>query len=82
MEIEEFITATYAKTFDVRHNKEQAWIYIVYKGKLKEGELEIKEPNKCLGYERYKIGEVNLDDLSKGAIELYKIVSERYGYLK
>jgi len=72
IEIEEFITATYAKTFDVRYNK----------GSLKSGELKIKEPNKCLGYERYKIGEVNLEDLSKGAIELYKIVSEKYSYLK
>lgn len=82
IEIEEFITATYAKTFDVRYNKEQAWIYVVYKGSPKSGELKIKEPNKCLGYERYKIGEVNLEDLSKGAIELYKIVSEKYSYLK
>ncbi len=82
IEIEEFITATYAKTFDIRYNKEQAWIYIVYKGILKSGELKIKEPDKCLGYERYKIGEVNIDELSKGAIELYKIVSEKYSSLK
>lgn len=29
--------------------------------------------------ERYKIGEVDENELSNGARELYKIVSERYG---
>lgn len=82
IEIEKFITATYAKTFDDRYNKEQTWIYIVYKGKLKSGELKIAEPNKCLGYERYKIGEVDENELSNGAKELYRIVSEKYNYLK
>lgn len=82
IEIEEFIISTYAKTFDNRYNKEQDWIYLVYKGSLKSGELKIEEPDKCLGYERYKIGEVNENELSNGAKELYKIVSEKYNYLK
>ena len=82
VEIEEFIISTYARTFDNRYNKEQDLIYIVYKGSLKSGELKIAEPEKCLGYERYKIGEVNENELSNGAKELYKIVSEKYNYLK
>lgn len=82
IELEEFIVATYAKTFDVRNNKEQDWIYLVYKGNLKGGELKIEEPNKCLGYERYKIGEVNENELSNGAKEIYDIVSKKYSYLK
>ena len=82
IELQEFIVSTYAKTFDVRNNKEQDWIYLVYKGNLKGGELKIAEPNKCLGYERYKIGEVDENELSKGARELYNIVSEKYSYLK
>lgn len=82
IELEEFIIATYATTFDVRNNKEQNWIYLVYKGNLKDGELKIAEPDKCLGYERYKIGEVNENELSNGAKEIYKIVSEKYNYLK
>lgn len=81
IELEEFIVSTYAKTFDNRCNKEQNWIYLVYKGNLKSGELEISEPTKCLGYERYKIGEVNENELSNGAKELYEIVSEKYNYL-
>lgn len=82
IELQEFIVSTYARTFDVRNNKEQDWIYLVYKGNLKSGELKIAEPNKCLGYERYKIGEVDENELSKGARELYNIVSEKYSYLK
>lgn len=82
IKIEEFITSTYAITFDDRYNKEQTWIYMVYKGFLKSGELQIAEPNKCLGYERYKIGEVDENELSNGAKELYRIVSEKYNYLK
>ena len=80
--IEEFIVSTYAKTFDVRKNKEQDWIYLVYKGSLKSGELQIAEPNKCIGYERYKIGKVDENELSNGAKELYKIVSAKYKDLK
>ena len=79
IEINEFIVSTYAKTFDERAKKEQTWIYLVYKGTLTSGDLEIAEPTKCLGYERYKIGEVDENELSNGARELYKIVSERYG---
>lgn len=80
--LEEFIVATYAKTFDVRNNKEQKWIYLLYKGSFKGGELKIAEPNKCLGYERYKLGEVDENELSNGAKELYNIVSDKYRYFK
>ena len=82
IEIEEFVTSTYAKTFDIKHNKEQSWVYLIYKGILKSGELKIAEPSKCLGYERYKIGEVDENELSNGAREIYKIVSEKYKDLK
>lgn len=82
IKIEEFITSTYAITFDDRYNKEQAWIYLIYKGSLESGELKIAEPNKCLGYERYKIGEVDENELSNGAKEIYKIVCDKYNYLK
>lgn len=81
IEIGEFITSTYAITFDEKYHKEQAWVYLAYKGTLKSGELKIAEPNKCLGYERYKIGEVNENELSNGAKELYRIVGKKYNYL-
>lgn len=78
IEIQEFIVATYAKTFDCRTQKEQDWIYLVYKGKLKKGELQIAEPNKCLGYERYQIGQIEEKELSKGACEIYQIIKKYY----
>ncbi len=78
IEIQEFIVATHAKTFDCRSQKEQDWIYLVYKGNLKSGELQIAEPEKCLGYERYHIGEVDEQELSNGAREIYAIVKEKY----
>lgn len=81
VKINEFVTATYVKTFDERYNKEQSWIYLVYKGDLISGDLQIAEPDKSLGYERYKIGEVNENELSNGAKELYRIVSKKYSYL-
>lgn len=82
IELEEFITATYWTTFDMRDKKEQNWVYLVYKGTFKEGELKIEEPDKCLGYERWKIGEVEEEELSNGAKEIYHIVGERYSDLK
>ena len=45
IELQEFIVSTYAKTFNVTNNKEQEWIYLVYKGNLKSGELKIAEHN-------------------------------------
>ena len=76
--IEEFITATFATTFDNRYNREQSWVYMVYKGVLEFGELKIAEPDKCIGYERYKMGEVDETELSRGAKEIYHIVCEKY----
>ena len=46
--------------------------------KLESGELEIAEPDKCIGYERYKMGEVDETELSRGAKEIYHIVCEKY----
>ena len=78
IKIEEFIISTYAKTFDLRCNKEQDWIYLAYKGSYISGELEVSEPTKNLGYEKYKIGDIDEKELSNGAKELYNIVKERY----
>ena len=78
IELEEFIVSTYTKTFDMKNNKEQDWVYLTYKSTLKDGELQIAEPEKNLGYERYKIGQVDEKELSNGAKELYNFVREKY----
>lgn len=79
IDLKEFVIGTYATTFDDRYNKEQSWIYLLYRGELISGKLEISEPEKNLGYERYKIGEVDENELSNGARELYNFVKEKYG---
>lgn len=79
IEIRELAAVTYATTFDERTQAEQPWVYLLYKGELKSGNLRIAEPDKNLGYERYRIGEVDEKELSSGARELYRIVSRKYG---
>ncbi len=79
IKVGELITVTYATTFDERTQTEQNWIYLLYRGELKSGNLQIAEPDKNLGYERYQIGEVDEKELSSGARELYRIVSRKYG---
>lgn len=81
VKIDEFVTAIYDKTFDEINNKEQKWIKLIYKGNFISGELKIAEPTKCLGYERYKISEVNENELSNCAKEIQKIISKKYSYL-
>lgn len=78
--IDEFVVSTYAKTFDEKRGKEQAWVYLAYKGTLKSGDLQITEPEKNLGYERYKNGELDEAELSKGARELYQFIKEKYNF--
>ena len=50
---------------------------MLYRASFVEGELEIAEPEKNLGYERFRIGEVDENELSNGARELYHIVKEK-----
>ena len=82
IEIEEFVVATYAQTFDMIKNKKQSWIYLTYKGSFTDGNLKVMEPSKNLGYERYKIDEVNTKELSNGAKEIFSIVSQKYSSFK
>lgn len=70
--IDTFITAIGEKTLDLRDNKEKYWILLAYKGTLQDGELEIAEPDKNLGYERYVLDEVDENELSVAAKNFYK----------
>lgn len=77
IKIEKFITAIGESTLDLRENKEKYWILLLYKGILEEGKLKIMEPEKNLGFERYKIGELDENELSSAAKKLYNILRER-----
>ena len=76
IKVQEFITAIGEKTFDLRENKENYWILLAYKGAFESGELQILEPTKNLGYERYKIGDVKEEELSSAMTKFYEIMKE------
>ena len=82
IKVNEFITTIGEKTFDLRENKENYWILLAYKGTFEGGELQILEPTKNLGYEKYKMGEVNEEELSVAARKFYGIMKERFGERK
>ena len=75
--IDTFITAIGEKTLDLRDNKEKYWILLAYKGTLKSGELEIAEPDKNLGYEKYALDDVDENELSVATKEFYQIMKEK-----
>lgn len=76
IEIKEFITALGESTLNINKNIEEYWILLAYQGILKEGELQIVEPEKNLGFERYLLEQVPEKELSKAAKEFYKILLE------
>lgn len=77
IKIEKFITAIGESALDLRDNKEKYWILLLYKGVLEEGKLQIMEPEKNLGFEKYRIGELDENELSSAAKKLYSILKER-----
>lgn len=74
--IDTFITAIGEKTLDLRDNQEKYWILLAYKGTLQGGKLEIAEPDKNLGYERYVLNDVDENELSIAAKKFYQIMKE------
>ncbi len=74
--IDTFITAIGEKTLDLRDNKEKYWILLAYKGTLQGGELEVAEPDKNLGYERYDLNNIEENELSIAAKKFYQIMKE------
>ncbi len=77
IQIGEFITAILEKTFDLREQKEKYWILLAYKGTHEGGKLEIAEPMKNLGYEKYRIEEVDEEELSVAARKFYEIMKNK-----
>ena len=75
-EVDTFITAIGEKTLDLRDNQEKYWILLAYKGTLQGGELEVAEPDKNLGYERYVLNDVDENELSIAAKKFYQIMKE------
>lgn len=70
--IDDYLGVLLEKTYDFKDNIEKNILILGYTGRLISGELKIKEPDKCLGYERYNLENINLDDLSSSALFFYK----------
>lgn len=77
IEIRDFLVALGDTTFDERDKEEKYWILLAYIGKLKKGILEIKEPEKNLGFEHYSLDAVPEQELSIGATAFYHILKEK-----
>lgn len=66
IEITDFIGAFLETKWDTRTNKEMIWVFLVYQGDYIRGELQILEPEKCLGYEFYDYPAIPQTEVSAG----------------
>ncbi|MCD8048043.1 MAG: NUDIX domain-containing protein [Clostridia bacterium] len=64
--------------FDARLNKTISWLIISYICVHLEGSFEICEPEKNLGFERIKIGEANVEELSSSSKAAYVKLTENW----
>lgn len=64
--------------YDLRTDKVISWLFLLYESVYKGGELMINEPTKCLGYEKYKMEEVPLKELSNSSIVFNKYYYEYF----
>ena len=68
IEIEYFMFAFLKVYFDCKLNKEVNRIFFVYKMKLIDGELEVNEPGKAIGYEKYNINNIPEDEVMETSL--------------
>ena len=73
-ELGEFIGGLYHSSFDNIAMKQTNWIILGYKGTF-TGELENVELDRCSGFERYKVEDLNRDELG---ISTIKFLDEMY----
>lgn len=64
--------------YDLRTNKVISWLFLLYESIYDSGEFIINEPDKCLGYEKYKIGNVPMDELSNSSMVFNKYYEEYF----
>lgn len=60
--------------FDTRLEKEVNWLFIVYEGIYLKGALEVKEKDKCLGYELYNYENLPINELSESCLVLTNLI--------
>lgn len=65
---EAFLFAFVKNYFDIRLNKFINRVFLVYKLKLVDGEFIINEPGKALGYEKYNLDSVPVDEMMETSL--------------
>ena len=71
--IDELFGACLITKYDSRTDKNVNWLFLLYKCTYIDGELSIKEPGKCLGYEFYEQDELPVDEVAQTTMKFWKI---------
>ena len=59
--------------YDSRNDRDINRLFLLYKCTYIDGELHIKEPGKCLGYEFYKQDELPNDEVAQTTMKFWKL---------
>jgi len=65
--------------FDSRINRTITWIIVSFICVYKGGELKVCEPTKNLGFERFSISEIEIDDLSSSTKSAFAEIKKKWG---
>ena len=71
--IDDLFGACLINKYDSRTDKNVNWLFLLYKCTYIDGELSIKEPGKCLGYEFYKRDELPVDEIAKTTMDFWNL---------
>ena len=80
--VKKFLYARTEKVFDLHANVEKVWIILSYVAVLEKGELLVMEKDKNLGYERYEMDKVNLEELTDCARSTYAKMKANWDVIK
>lgn len=80
--IRKFLYARTEKVFDLHANIDKVWIILSYVAVLESGELVIMEKDKNLGYERYEIDKININELTECAKSTYEKIKLNWEEIK
>lgn len=65
--LDDFIGGFFTTKFDKREQNNVNWLFLFYKGAYLGGQLQIKEPEKCLGYESFAYEDLPVQELCSGS---------------
>ncbi len=80
--IKKFLYARTEVVYDLIEKVNKFWIILSYIGILKSGELQVMEKDKNLGYERYGINEIDVNELTSCAKSVYIKIKDEWNKIK